>query len=208
MDELQSLPEYTEPVITPNSADRFPLLFAESQPCDFPLNAQDTACIDEMHSVLDDLGDEAAGLAAVQIGYPRRIFMLRRNGVNEVFINPVFTNVSTEKVNKNEGCLSLPGMVYRIARPRSVTLEWHNEMLSPQERTFTGFWARAVCHEMDHLNGQLLMEHADSVLQREEPRQFFRHQQGSIVRDAAFDNRVARRRAANKRARKQRARNR
>jgi peptide deformylase len=204
-EELQPLPELPEEkIITPNSPDRFQLLFAESQLCDLPLDETDRFALGEMSEQLDELDTDAAGLAAVQIGYPKRIFMLRRNGVNQTFINPVVSDVSAETTRKKEGCLSLPNMAFRIARPKSLTLTWFDEHGTSQTQRFSGFWARAVCHEMDHLNGTILAEHKDSVVVKEEPRVFFKNQEGSIVRDAAFQNRVKKRRAKKRRARQQR----
>jgi peptide deformylase len=203
--ELPELPELPqETIITPMSRDRFTLLLAGSQPCDCPINDVDRSVLVDMSTQLDELDTGAAGLAAVQIGYPKRMFMLRRKGVNQAFINPVVTNVSRDKSRKREGCLSLPNMAFRIARPKSLTLTWFDESGASQTENFTGFWARAVCHEMDHLNGTILAEHPDSVLVREVPRKHFKAQEGSMIVDEAFKKRLAARRAKKKRARQQR----
>jgi peptide deformylase len=202
-EELQPLPELSEEkIITPDSPDRFQLLFAQSQLCDLPLDDTDRFALGEMNDTLNELDTEAAGLAAVQIGYPKRIFMLRRNGVNETFINPVVSDMSADKSQKQEGCLSLPNMAFRISRPKSLTLTWFDGHGTSHTQRYSGFWARAVCHEMDHLNGTILAEHQNSVIVKEEPRVFFKHQEGSIVRDAAFKNRVARRRAKKRRVKR------
>lgn len=200
--ELPELPE--EAIITPQSQDRFPLLLGGSQPCDCPINDVDRSVLGDISKLLDELDTSAAGLAAVQVGYPKRMFMLRRHGKNEVFINPVLTNVSTAKTRKPEGCLSLPNMVFRIARPKSLTLDWFDEDGTSHTENFVGFWARTVCHEMDHLNGTILAEHPDSVLVREVPRKHFRSQEGYMIVDETFKKRVATRRAKKKRARQQR----
>lgn len=200
--ELPELPE--EAIITPASHDRFTLLLAASQPCDCPINDVDKSVLNDMGELLDEIDTGAAGLASIQVGYPKRMFMLRRHGKNEAFINPVLTKVSTEKAHKREGCLSLPNMVFRIVRPKSLTLEWFDENGVSHTENFTDFWARAVCHEMDHLNGRILAEHPDSVLVKEVPRKHFRSQEGSITVDQAFKKRVAARRAKKKHARQQR----
>ena len=206
MQEQQPLPEAPESyIITPESQDRFTLLFAESQACDLPLDDTDRIVISDMGDALEDLDGQAVGLAAVQVGYPKRIFVIRRDGRNEVFVNPVIIAQGHERSTKKEGCLSLPNMAFRIARPKSITLSWFDDSGGSHERTFVNFWARVICHEMDHLNGTILADHQDSVLVKDVPRAHFKHQEGSIIRDAAFQKRLAKRRAQNKRARKQRA---
>ena len=198
---LPDLPE--EQIITPNSPDRFPLLLASSQPCDVPLNSVDRRALDDMNDLLEELGNSAAGIAAVQIGYPKRMFMLRRHGQNEAFVNPALIRTSQDKARKQEGCLSLPNMVFRIARPKSVTLQWFDENCGSHEETFTGFWARAVCHEMSHLCGRLLTDEDGANIIKEIPRTSF----GMKITDAS-QKRIKQRRAKNKRGRKSKRKNR
>lgn len=155
------------PIITPADPERWPLLEMESQVCSLPLSETDEEAIALMDALLNGLGDEAAGLAAVQIGYPRRIFLLR-NGKNaagepenNAYINPVLIYQSKETKNDSEACLSLPHMAGRFHRPKSVTLKYMDISGEFHQQTFTGFWARAVMHEMDHLDGRLIVEHME-----------------------------------------------
>jgi len=193
------------PIITPADPERWPLLEVESQACSLPINSEDEECIVLMDSLLDILDEDAAGLAAIQVGYPRRIFLLRNgvdeegNAFNQAYVNPTIVARSSETKLDGEACLSLPHMAARIARPKKVVLEYYDVTGQLQEETFTGFWARAVMHEMDHLNGILLSQHLEKQIGKQVPRNKF-----GMKLTPQRKNVIARRRAANKRARKAR----
>lgn len=155
------------PIITPNDVERFPLLECQSQPCSLPISDVDAAMIGKMDAVLDVLGDTAAGLAAVQVGYPKRIFLLRENGTNRAFINPVIVSQSQEMKKDGEACLSLPGFGAVFKRPKRVELQYHELDGAVKREVFEGFWARAICHEMDHLNGVLITHHLEKEVAKQ-----------------------------------------
>lgn len=158
-------------IITPGDPERFPLLEMPSAACQIPISSADEQAIVQMDAILDELDTEAAGLAAVQIGFPHRIFLLR-NGFdsetdkvyNNAYINPEILSVSKAIKADGEACLSLPGMGARIKRPKSVTLGYFDLSGVWQTETFDGFWARAVMHEMDHLNGMMITHHLEDQL--------------------------------------------
>jgi len=154
------------PIITTNDMERWPLLEMQSQPCSTPITAGDRAAILEMDDLLNALDKEAAGLAAIQIGYPKRIFLLRNgvNGENNAYINPSVLSISSTTKRASEGCLSLPGMGMFFKRPKEVKLQYMDLNGDVKVETFKGFWARAVMHEMDHLNGKLIISHAEKQL--------------------------------------------
>lgn len=158
------------PIITPADQERWPLLEMESQMCSIPLSETDEEAIALMDALLNTLDDEAAGLAAVQIGYPRRIFLLRNSKnaegepENKAYINPIVLNKSKETKKSGEACLSLPHMAGHFHRPKSVTLKYMDINGDFHQETFNGFWARAVMHEMDHLDGRLIIEHVEREL--------------------------------------------
>jgi len=170
--EATTQPPIANPIITPQDQERWPLLEGASQMCSMPINDTDAAVIGKMDAVLDVLGDTAAGLAAVQIGYPKRIFLLRETHVdpitnekksqNRAFINPVIVKQSQEMKRDGEACLSLPGFGAVFKRPKSVTLQYHELDGELKLEEFKGFWARAICHEMDHLNGVLITHHLEN----------------------------------------------
>jgi len=184
-------------IITHMDPDRFPILEAESQPVSVPISELDLENIERMDATLRELEDGAAGLAAVQIGYPKRIFLLREDGENRVFINPVVLSKSRETRKRPEACLSLPGMVVQTARPKSIELEYVDLHGKTQIETFTGFWAQAVAHEMDHLNGTLLTRHLEAQYSRTDPRTKF-----GMKLDAQKRKQIAKRRAKKKRAKR------
>jgi len=168
------------PIITPGGdPERWPLLEMASQPCQIPITAADEQAIIDMDAILDALDEEAAGLAAVQIGFPHRIFLLR-NGTNEegnptnnVYVNPNVVAKSKAITKDGEACLSLPGMGALVPRPKSVTLQYFDLDGNVQEETFTGFWARAVMHEMDHLDGQLISKYIEEQMSKQPSRTKF-----------------------------------
>lgn len=190
------------PIITPGDPERWPLLEMPSKPCQIPITPADEQAIMDMDTLLDALGDDAAGLAAVQIGFPHRIFLLRNgtgDAMNNVYINPQIVAVSKEQKRGGEACLSLPGMGAAFPRPKSVTLRFFDLDGDLQEETFTGFWARAVMHEMDHLNGVLITQHLEKqIAKRGQVTKF-----GMKV-NPHRRNVIAQRRAKKKRARKAR----
>jgi peptide deformylase len=145
-------------IITHNDPERFPILEVESQECSVPLSETDISYIEQMDAILTQLGDGAAGLAAIQIGYPKRIFLLRKNDENKVYINPTVIAHSKEKRRRPEACLSLPGLVVRTERPKTITLEYLDLHGQKQIEQFDGFYAQAVAHEIDHLNGELIIK--------------------------------------------------
>jgi len=196
------------PIITPYDNARWPLLEIESQPCNFPLTSSDISELERMDNVLTELGDEAAGLAAVQIGYPKRIFMLRRNEENKVFINPTLISVSNEKHTSGEACLSLPGVFARFKRPKAVTIHFQDLDGDTHTEDFRGFWARAVMHEMDHLNGTLIIEHIEKQQATTRRSRSFRNQEGFMYITPDSTKAIRKRRAKNKLARTARKRNR
>jgi peptide deformylase len=167
------------PIITPANPEQFPLLEMQSQACSIPLDAAEQDAVLRMDELLNQLDDEAAGLAAVQIGVPRRIFLLRNgkdaegNIINNAYINPTLVNVSKETKKDGEACLSLPGFAGRFPRPKTVELEYFDIQGNVQRQTFRGFWARAVCHEMSHLDGVLITHNLEKEIAKQPRRTKF-----------------------------------
>ena len=101
------------------------------------------------------------GLAANQAGYNKRIFVMdvsnERNHA-QVFINPVITSKNNKKVKHTEGCLSCPGELVTLQRSITVDLEWTCRHGKLQHKTFSYLPSKVVQHEMDHLNGKLIID--------------------------------------------------
>ena len=201
--EAQVTEPVKNPIITPQDVERWPLLEGPSQPCSLPVNDTDAAMIGKMDALLDVLGDSAAGLAAVQIGYPKRIFLLREANGNRAFVNPVIIARSAEMKRDGEACLSLPGFGAVFKRPKSVTLQYHDLDGTVNTEVFQGFWARAICHEMDHLNGTLIAHHFEQEVAKQDRRTSF-----GMLLTPHRRKVIADRRAKNKRAKAARKANR
>nr|WP_298434955.1 peptide deformylase [uncultured Jannaschia sp.] len=106
------------------------------------------------------------GLAGPQIGVTERIFVMDatwKEGLPDprVFVNPVITGTEGEQINE-EGCLSIPDTPRRVLRPRRVVLEFDGPGGIRREEAFEGFAAACVAHEMDHLDGILILDHPEA----------------------------------------------
>ena len=107
------------------------------------------------------------GLAASQVGMLLRMFVMDctwKDGTYapRVLINPELLWVSPETEIASEGCLSLPGVSGQILRPVAVRMRWLDLNHAVCEETFTGFAARCAQHELDHLNGVLMLDHLEA----------------------------------------------
>jgi peptide deformylase len=104
------------------------------------------------------------GLAAVQVGVPRRVIVLdTAKGDDEpprplVMINPQIVALGKDMREHEEGCLSIPDVRIDIERPSSVTVRFLDREGKPQELVAKGLLATAIQHEIDHLNGRLIID--------------------------------------------------
>ena len=106
---------------------------------------------------------DGAGLAANQIGVGRRVFVYDCGddaGVwhRGVIVNPTVEAATGELLDEGEGCLSLPGFSTILARPSRVTVRGQDVDGSEVEVTGTGYFARCLLHEADHLKGRLFTD--------------------------------------------------
>ena len=122
---------------------------------------------DELAKLLDDMKEtlrhaEGAGLAAPQVGVPVRAVQV---DVEEGFfelVNPVLVSQKGEQTGA-EGCLSVRGKVGTVTRPEKVKVVFSDRNGNRYSLTARGFFARAVCHELDHLDGILYTDKAQNV---------------------------------------------
>lgn len=120
-------------------------------------------------SLLDDMLEtmynaEGVGLAAPQIGILKKLVVIDIGEGPIKLINPEIKKVSGNCIDY-EGCLSIPGEQGKVERPEVVTVIAKNENGEDIEITGEGFFARALCHELDHLDGILYI---DKVIPEEE----------------------------------------
>lgn len=102
---------------------------------------------------------EGVGLAAPQIGLSLRICIALLRGKVSVFINPHIIWRSPEKETADEGCLSLPNIWVPVPRALGITVQFRNKKGKEEERKFEGLPARILQHEIDHLDGILIIDY-------------------------------------------------
>ncbi|MCH1982282.1 peptide deformylase [Ruminococcus sp. OA3] len=114
--------------------------------------------------MLDTMYQEyGVGLAASQVGVLKRIVVIDVGEGPHILINPVIVETSGEQTG-DEGCLSLPGKTGTVTRPNYARVEALNENMEPIVLEGTELLARAICHECDHLDGIMYVEHVDGEL--------------------------------------------
>ena len=114
----------------------------------------DEQVIEDLVDTLEANRSRCVGMAANMIGVRRRIIIFDDNGTPTVMLNPVILR-RIEPYTAEEGCLSLTGK--RTARRwRSIKVQWQNERLQTRVRTFTGWTAQIIQHEIDHCDGVLI----------------------------------------------------
>jgi len=106
---------------------------------------------------------DGVGLAAPQIGVSKRIIVLDVDGDFHVLINPELVDTSDETDTFTEGCLSVPGVQADVSRSARATITGTALDGTPIEITGEGILARAIQHEIDHLNGHLFVDHLSPV---------------------------------------------
>ncbi|MGN0964844.1 MAG: peptide deformylase [Dysosmobacter sp.] len=129
---------------------------------------------DRLHALLDDMQETltdaaGAGLAAPQVGVLRRICIVldERDDSFMELINPEIVGESGEQTGV-EGCLSVPGKWGIVTRPNVVKVRAQDRDGNWFEAEREGLTARAFCHEIEHLDGHLFVEHVDHFLTDEE----------------------------------------
>ncbi|HEX2560912.1 peptide deformylase [Phenylobacterium sp.] len=146
-----------------------PRLKLKSQPVE--------AVDDELRALMDDMLETmyaapGIGLAAIQVGVPKRVIVmdLAREGEEaqpRYFVNPEIVWASEETQPYEEGCLSIPEYYDEVERPARVKLRYLNYQGEQVEEDAEGLYAVCVQHEMDHLEGVLFIDHL-SRLKREQ----------------------------------------
>lgn len=134
------------------------------------MNERIATLIDDMLDTMYDAN--GVGLAAPQVGILKRVVVIDVEYDDEedssiVMINPVILARDGEQTG-DEGCLSLPGKVATVTRPNHVICRYQNEEMETLEIEAEGLLARAICHELDHLEGVLYKDVADSPLRNVE----------------------------------------
>ena len=121
-----------------------------------------------IHELIGDMletmyDQEGVGLAAPQVGVLRRIVVIDVGEGPIVMINPVLIETEGEQ-SGSEGCLSVPGKAGNVTRPNHVKASALNEDMQPFEIEGDELLARAICHELDHLDGILYVTKVEGGL--------------------------------------------
>jgi peptide deformylase len=160
------------------------------------LKSEPVAAVDaELRALIDDMFETmydapGIGLAAIQIGVPRRVITMdlakKDDPPNpQVFINAEVTWASDEQATYEEGCLSIPEYYEEVLRPKAVKVKYLDRDGRPQEIEADGLLATCLQHEIDHINGILFIDHI-SKLKRDRVMKKFKKAQkrGETTRDA------------------------
>lgn len=128
----------------------------------------------DLRTLLDNMfetmyASEGVGLAAPQVGLSHRIVVIDADPLGESFpecagrkmvlINPTVDILDGEPVSRSEGCLSLPGLSENVKRVEHIRLTWLDEDFKEHTEEMSGFLARVVQHECDHLEGKVYIDH-------------------------------------------------
>ena len=151
-----------------------------------PVLRKETQDIDASYPNLKELIDnmyetmynaDGVGLAAPQVGLVDRIFVIdlspladeespQYEGLKKTFINARIISRTGDMVSTEEGCLSIPGINESVPRHDEIEIEYLDENLEPHSETYTGFTARVIQHEYDHIDGILFIDHISAIRKR------------------------------------------
>ena len=119
-----------------------------------PATADDLATAQDLLDTLTAHKDSCVGMAANMIGVCKRIIAFDNEGTYMVMFNPVIVRQSGP-YEAQEGCLSLTG-VRKTKRFQTIKVQWQNEQFQTRLKTFTGWTAEIIQHEIDHCEGVLI----------------------------------------------------
>ena len=127
--------------------------------------------IEDMYACMYE--SEGVGLAAPQIGRNIKLIVIDASPLGEDFpecadrkltlINPELEVLDGDKVTRGEGCLSLPGISENVSRVEHIRLRWLDENFEAHDEEISGFLARIVQHEYDHLDGKLYIDRISPI---------------------------------------------
>ncbi|MDC0834175.1 Peptide deformylase [Geitlerinema sp. FC II] len=113
---------------------------------------------------------DGIGLAAPQVGMAKQMLVVDCNLDDPttpplILINPKIKRFSRDIALGQEGCLSIPGVYLDVKRPAAIEVIYKDERGRPQTRAFTGLAARAIQHEMDHLEGIMFVDRVENEIE-------------------------------------------
>jgi len=128
--------------------------------------------------------DDALGLAAPQIGISKKIVIFKNKNFDikgapkskddyDVLVNPRITQIHGDLETMNEGCLSCPDISVEVSRATEIKVRAYNQDGRKVNKRYTGFLARIVQHELDHIEGKLIIDHEGTLSYPREKSEFF-----------------------------------
>jgi peptide deformylase len=131
--------------------------------------------IDNMYETMYNA--DGIGLAGPQVGLEDRVFVIdlspladeehpEYKDLKKAFINARITSRTGDTGSIEEGCLSIPGINESVPRLNQIDIEYLDENLQPHSETYTGFTARVIQHEYDHIEGILFVDHISAIRKR------------------------------------------
>ncbi len=138
------------------------ILRKKSLPVEDPLAKDIQELIPDMFVAMHEAN--GIGLAAPQIGVSLRLAVIEIQGERLVLINPTLSGHEKDLILFEAGCLSLPGQFLAIERYETVTVKYQDEHGKDQTLTTSGLLAIAIQHEIDHLDGMLIIDRYDESL--------------------------------------------
>ena len=137
-----------------------PILRQQSAPLE-QVDAETRKLIDDMLETM--YAAPGIGLAAIQVAVPKRLLVVDTAGSEEerkpiAMINPQIVKLGEDTRVYEEGCLSIPDVLVDIERPAAVTVRYVDRDGQQQELAADGLLATAIQHEMDHLDGKLIID--------------------------------------------------
>jgi peptide deformylase len=136
------------------------ILYQKTEKFDFtnpPINPSELAHILAQTMIKNN----RIGLAAPQVGLPYRAFVMQGAPILCCF-NPIIVDTSSEEIYLEEGCLTFPGLIIKVKRPKMIRARYTEPNGQTITKKFIGMTARVFQHELDHLNGILFTQRANS----------------------------------------------
>jgi len=119
--------------------------------------------------------NDGVGLAANQVGRLRRVLVASVEDDDYVIVNPVLSDMSETTERGQEGCLSIPGINVEVDRPTAVTVTGQDASGEPLRIEAKDMLARVLQHEVDHLDGVLILDRTDRQSRKEAMREWREH---------------------------------
>jgi len=132
-----------------------------------PVESFDESLVRLTQDMLATMRDnEGVGMAANQVGRLKRVFVAAIEDDEYVIVNPVLSDWSETTESAQEGCLSIPGILVDVERPTGVTVSGQDLSGEPLQIEASDLLARVLQHEVDHLDGVLILDRTDRPSRR------------------------------------------